>query len=83
MEKQNLNNKLADQSKQMLKELGEGFTNLTEFAASKIDEANKTLKANMSPKEYVRYQAFQKKYTALVMDGKHKEAQKLADHYGK
>lgn len=83
MENNNLNNKLDNQAKDMLKKLGDGFNDLSELADNALSTLDKSLKDGMSDKEYIKYTAFKVKYLNLVQNGKHKAAKELADYYGK
>lgn len=74
MEKQGFDNKL-------LKDLSKGMVDLSEMLESSRDVAEKAIKENMTDKEKIRFDAFQKKYLKLFLAGKHKEAAELKKEY--
>jgi len=83
MENNNLNNKLDNQAKDMLKKLGDGFTDLSELAKNALSTLDNSLREGMTDKEYIKYKAFKVKYLNLIENGNHKAAKELADYYGK
>lgn len=74
MEKNNLENKL-------LKGINDSMAGINKILDGGVSDITRELQKQMGPKGYARYQAYRNKYSALMSQGKVKEAAELEKQY--